>query len=63
LWLSRSAACERPIRMPADAASYARELYATLHELDGEHLDWIAVERPPPDWIAILDRLERAWAK
>jgi L-threonylcarbamoyladenylate synthase len=63
LWIRRPAPCARSIQMPADAASYARELYATLHELDGEHLDWIAAERPPPDWTAILDRLERASAK
>jgi L-threonylcarbamoyladenylate synthase len=41
---------------------YAAVLYETLHRLDREGLDWIAVERPPerPDWAAILDRLKRA---
>jgi L-threonylcarbamoyladenylate synthase len=48
--------------MPPDATAYAAALYETLHRLDREGLDWIAVERPPegPEWAAILDRLERA---
>ena len=52
----------RLVRMPSDAAGYAAVLYETLHRLDGEGLDWIAVEQPPedPDWAAIRDRLERA---
>ena len=33
--------------MPADAREYAAVLYATLHRLDAEGFDWIAVERPP----------------
>ncbi|MBI5084135.1 MAG: threonylcarbamoyl-AMP synthase [Acidobacteria bacterium] len=49
-------------RMPADAQSYAAALYATLHQLDGQGLDWIAVEEPPaqPAWEGIRDRLRRA---
>jgi L-threonylcarbamoyladenylate synthase len=52
------------VRMPRDAAGYAAILYQTLHRLDGEGLDWIAVEVPPegPEWAGILDRLERAAA-
>jgi L-threonylcarbamoyladenylate synthase len=52
----------RLVRMPPDATAYAAALYETLHRLDREGLDWIAVERPPegPEWAAILDRLERA---
>jgi L-threonylcarbamoyladenylate synthase len=52
----------RLVRMPPNPATYAAVLYETLHRLDREGLDWIAVERPPdhPDWAAILDRLERA---
>jgi L-threonylcarbamoyladenylate synthase len=48
--------------MPPDAAMYAAVLYETLHRLDREGLDWIAVERPPErsEWAGILDRLERA---
>ena len=46
----------------AHPKEYAAALYATLHKLDAEGWDWIAVERPPrtPEWFAILDRLERA---
>ena len=48
--------------MPADAGAYAAALYAALHRLDAEKLDWIAVERPPdtPEWAGVLDRLTRA---
>lgn len=48
--------------MPADPLAYAAELYQTLHRLDAEHLDWIAVEQPPdlPEWSGVLDRLRRA---
>jgi L-threonylcarbamoyladenylate synthase len=52
----------RLLRMPTDPARYAAVLYETLHRLDREGLDWIAVERPPEgdEWAAVLDRLERA---
>jgi L-threonylcarbamoyladenylate synthase len=65
LWITRPAADAHSIRMPADAAGYAAVLYETLHQLDSEKLDWIAVERPPdsPEWAGILDRLTRASAK
>jgi len=48
--------------MPAGPAAYAAGLYATLHRLDDQSLDWIAVERPPdtPEWAGVLDRLTRA---
>jgi len=48
--------------MPADAAAYAAVLYDTLHRLDAEGFDWIAVEKPPetPEWAGVLDRLRRA---
>jgi L-threonylcarbamoyladenylate synthase len=48
--------------MPAEPAAYAAVLYAVLHRLDAEGLDWIAVERPPdtPEWAGVLDRLTRA---
>jgi L-threonylcarbamoyladenylate synthase len=48
--------------MPGDALAYAAALYETLHALDKEQLDWIAVETPPetPDWAGVLDRLRRA---
>lgn len=48
--------------MPAEPAAYAAALYAALHRLDEQGLDWIAVERPPdtPAWAGVLDRLTRA---
>jgi L-threonylcarbamoyladenylate synthase len=57
-------AAERNVGMPATADAYAAQLYGTLHELDHESWDWIAVEQPPDnsEWAAILDRLRRASA-
>jgi L-threonylcarbamoyladenylate synthase len=62
LWLTRPLEGAQNIRMPSAAVSYAAALYETLHKLDSEKLDWIAVERPPdsPEWAGILDRLTRA---
>jgi L-threonylcarbamoyladenylate synthase len=56
------AVCERLVPMPSIADEYAAQLYKTLHDLDREGFDWIAVELPPqsPEWAAILDRLRRA---
>ena len=65
LWITHPLDGAQNIRMPADAAGYAAVLYETLHKLDSEKLDWIAVERPPasPEWAGILDRLTRASSK
>ena len=62
LWIHQSASAVRLVHMPADPDAYAAALYATLHSLDAEGWDWIAVERPPPEarWAAVLDRLTRA---
>ena len=62
LWIRRPAPAPKSVAMPADAPGYAAVLYETLHRLDQEGWDWIAVERPPqgPDWAAINDRLQRA---
>ena len=48
--------------MPADPSGYARELYATLREVDAMGLDSIFIEMPPADsrWEAVRDRLTRA---
>jgi L-threonylcarbamoyladenylate synthase len=48
--------------MPADPREYAAALYETLHRLDAEGLDWIAIAEPPdaPEWAGVLDRLRRA---
>ncbi len=65
--LARS--CPRPadfdgrwIAAPADAAGYARALYASLRELDTAGADTILVEAPPDEapWLAVRDRLARA---
>ncbi|MEK7408267.1 MAG: L-threonylcarbamoyladenylate synthase [Acidobacteriota bacterium] len=62
LWLRRPAEAARSIGMPPHAADYAAVLYDTLHQLDREGLDWIAVEMPPDsaEWAAVHDRLQRA---
>ncbi len=46
-------------RTPAD---YATRLYETLHDLDRQGWNWIAVEVPPssPEWDGVRDRLKRA---
>ena len=51
--------------MPADPLEYAAALYETLHQLDTQNLDWIAVEKPPdrPEWSGVRDRLRRAAAR
>ena len=48
--------------MPPDPLAYAAALYETLHRVDAQHFDWIAVEQPPdlPEWAGVLDRLRRA---
>ena len=53
------------LQMPRSAAEYARVLYATLHRLDSEGYDWIAVEMPPDtaEWAGVRDRLTRASVK
>lgn len=62
LWLTRPEASAHSIQMPADPALYAAALYDTLHRLDEQGFDWIAVEPPPdsPEWAGINDRLRRA---
>lgn len=47
---------------PAQAADYARELYARLRELDKTGCDVIVVEEPPSgeEWAAVRDRLSKA---
>ncbi len=60
---SRADLPERP--MPVDPPSYARLLYSTLHDLDNEKWDWIAIEWPPEtgEWSGVRDRLSRAAEK
>ena len=49
---------------PADAASYAHDLYANLRALDSAKCDALLVEQLPhtPEWAAVNDRLGRAAA-
>lgn len=51
-------------RLPANAAGYARELYAALRELEDADCSTILIEQVPegPEWAAIRDRLQRAAA-
>jgi L-threonylcarbamoyladenylate synthase len=53
------------VRLPEDAAGYARELYAALRELEDADCDAIVIEDVPetPDWDAVRDRLSRASAR
>ena len=50
------------VQMPSDSVEFAARLYGTLHQLDAEQFDWIAIEIPDdtPEWEAVLDRLRRA---
>jgi L-threonylcarbamoyladenylate synthase len=50
------------LSMPDDPAGYAAQLYAALHQLDGQGLDRIVLDLPPAtdDWLAVHDRLRRA---
>ncbi len=52
----------RVLEMPADARTFAANLYAELHQADREGWDWIAVEKPSDtaEWTGIQDRLKRA---
>lgn len=49
---------------PSDAVTYARQLYATLRELDGYGLSRLLIEAPPQglEWAGVRDRLGRAVA-
>jgi len=48
--------------LPDEPFACAAALYSTLHRLDLEGWDWIAVRMPPdtPEWAGIRDRLLRA---
>jgi L-threonylcarbamoyladenylate synthase len=50
------------LRLPQDPAGYARDLYASLRELEDRDCTSIAIESVPrsADWDAIRDRITRA---
>lgn len=50
------------LRLPADKAGYAHDLYSALHTLDLADADAIWLERPPQgeDWRDVNDRLSKA---
>lgn len=50
------------VRMPREAADYARQLYAALHDADAVGASLIIIERPPNTdaWSGVRNRLERA---
>lgn len=62
LWWRQPLGATMNIRMPSTPGEYAARLYGTLHRLDREGWDLIAVERLPDslDWAGIADRLTRA---
>jgi L-threonylcarbamoyladenylate synthase len=62
LYIHAPGAAARTIPMPRDARKYAAALYSTLHALDADGLDWIAIEMPPDtaEWAGVRDRLTRA---
>lgn len=62
VWAFRRGSAPHAVQLPADPVAYAARLYETLHELDRQGWDWIAVEMPPatPAWEAVRDRLLRA---
>ena len=62
VWWNKDQPAERSVPLSSDAGGYARQLYAVLHDLDREALDFIAVEPVPdgPEWAGVRDRLKRA---
>jgi L-threonylcarbamoyladenylate synthase len=52
------------LRLPSDPAGYARDLYASLRELEDRGCTSICIEAvpPTPEWDAIRDRVTRASA-
>jgi L-threonylcarbamoyladenylate synthase len=50
------------VYLPKEAAQAAEQLYSMLHTMDALNVEWLLIEAPPdaPEWVAILDRLDRA---
>jgi L-threonylcarbamoyladenylate synthase len=62
LWWNKALHATGSFRMSPDAAVYARDLYAILHQLDALSFDFIVAEPVPAseEWEGIRDRLKRA---
>lgn len=62
IWWSTPANAAHAVQLPADSRGFAARIYATLHDLDEQGWEWIAVERVPdgPEWEGVRDRLQRA---
>jgi L-threonylcarbamoyladenylate synthase len=62
VWWNQDGPSACSVQMPSDAALYAARLYETLHRLDREGWDFIAVESVPGgiEWDGVRDRLKRA---
>ena len=62
VWWRQPRESANSIRMPADPAQYARQLYAVLHRLDSESLDYIVVEPVPESeaWAGIRDQVKES---
>jgi L-threonylcarbamoyladenylate synthase len=65
MWRRNEPECAHAVKMPPDAAGYAKCLYDTLRKLDREGWDVIAIEAVPDDdaWAGVRDRLKRAAAR
>jgi L-threonylcarbamoyladenylate synthase len=52
----------RILDLPDDPATFAKQLYAEMHEADEAGWDWLAIASPPDtvEWSGIRDRLRRA---
>lgn len=48
------------VAMPDSAELYAHRLYDELHHADAGNPPYILIETPPPEWLAINDRIQRA---
>ncbi len=59
---ARNRAAVTVVAMPDTPGSYARALYAALHEADARHAALVVIETPPdtPAWGGVRDRLTRA---
>jgi L-threonylcarbamoyladenylate synthase len=55
---------ENQIELPKEPREYARQLYASMAEMDTKGLDHFWIQAPPEDgpWIAVWDRLIKATA-